>query len=1137
MFQETNSQSTKKLDCREGYSKYLGNYSPDFKGPLNKLNSVKEIKFLNKQFNKITRAYNKLHSPNKKVIGYTNSPVPMLKVVIGNKNCQLEALLDSGACCEIMSKQLYESLVKKKDCSKLHSCDGNLIAANNEKLNILGYCYTKLRVSNFTWKVKFVVITDISCDLVLGTPFISKTKLLLDLSNNCCYFKFKPEIKLPVGRVHLAGVQSSSSNIRVGCDEVRPQIEGLINKYPNVFTSKIGEALDLEVKLNVIDSQVVNIRPYFASPPVVQKMKGILDDWVHQGIIKPSTSAYSSPAFLTKKDRLVINYTELNKKLEKMMFPIGDLSNYYQHLSGSRWFTIIDLNKSFLQCKIAEESQYLTAFSTIYGKYAFTRVPFGLHIGSAVLASYMDRVLHEVKFKWALNFADDILIFSKDLKSHLKHVDDVLNRLSKHNLTANLSKARFCCKEISFLGNLIKNNSITIDPERTKTLREFKPPRNARQVSQFLGMTGFFSKFINNYAEICLPLNKLRKKGTKFIWSEKCQESFQKLKDCISNPPVLQIANFQKPFILMTDASAAAAGGCLLQENDHGDLLPIAYYSKKFNECEMRYTVYEKEALAVILCIEKWHEFLELRSFKLITDNQALSYVLDHKRKVGRLGRWVERILNLPFTVEFTRSEDNKISDALSRMFESENIENTNSDKNALNAISETNADPQRKKHCSESSLKPPACKQRTSQRHKAKDCLWQLICEIPLAFKDLKKFQAEDVEIQNIIRSINDGTNNKSLYLSNDVLMHKKKENCKGKIFLPKMAMDLIFDFFHNSILGGHNGILRTQRKVNQYFFRPDLNEFIRNKVKDCLICKMSKTAQRKYEGQLVSVPIESTMNCLFLDLVGPLVRSKNQNQYLLVAVDGFSKFVWVVPLRDCKTKNITDKLEQVIFNNFSVPKIIVSDNASYFCSIAFKKFLFKNYIEHRRIAAYRPSGNQAERNIRNLTTLLRSFYHNCQTDWDKDLPYVQLSLNTAVHESTQFSAFQLMFNHSANNALSNIWKLNDLLDDKLSVEEAKNNLSKALNNVKKSVAHNRNRAKYNENNVKHPFTKNSLVLVKTHFLSSKIKQFTAKLAPKYEGLYRIIYFLTPVTCLVQHVDDIANIKKVHIIDLKLYK
>lgn len=410
----------------------------------------------------------------------------------------------------------------------------------------------------------------------------------------------------------------------------------------------------------------------------------------------------------------------------------------------------------------------------------------------------------------------------------------------------------------------------------------------------------------------------------------------------------------------------------------------------------------------------------------------------------------------------------------------------------------------------------------------------YSLISEIPMALENLIQHQREDNECRGIIDSIRNKTNQLCFYLKDDVIMYKRSG--KPRIYLPTTLVNLVFTFYHNSIIGGHLGISRTTAKVSEYFYHPELEQKIKQKVKDCHTCAMSKTAQRKFEGKLISLPIETSMNTIFIDLLGPLPTSKSGNKYILVMVDGYSRFIWLHAMRDATSKQIISKLKTT-FANFSIPRILVSDNAKYFTSNEFKAYLFRNCIQGRKIPIYRANGNRAERTIRDVSTLLRCYYHNQQTIWDQDLDAIQMSLNTAKSSATGCTAFQLMFNHEPNNALSNAWNLHDLISHKLSREEKQQRLQQAINNIKKSVLLNRKRERYALSRRKHPFRINSIVFWKTHYLSSKAKRFSKKLAIKYYGPYRILWFITDVSVLIQNVNDHSDVKKVHIIDLKLHK
>lgn len=1038
-------------------------------------------------------------------------------------------MLDTGASANFMDISLYNKLCKYRLIRNVEKIENNMkvITANGSEMVFDKKCTVKLRVNKFTWLEEFYVGKIYQFEVILGTPYISRSGLMIDLQQQIGIFKFAPQEKIDL--IMENNFNASVNNCTVGFPQMIPEVDKLLKKYESVFTDKIGKALDLQVDLQLTDNTPVNIRPYPLSVPNVILMKDTIDNWLKEGIIKPSTSSYSSPAFLTKNGRLVINYTELNKKLVKVNYPIGDLQNMHQHLRNGQVFTVLDLNKAFLQCPLTERSRPLTAFSTSFGKYEFARLPFGLQAGSATLSYYMDQIFRDIKFKYVINFCDDIVIYSPDCESHVKHLDEVLKRLEAHKLTVNPKKAKFFCKKISFLGHVIENNTICVDPDRTAHIRNFPTPKRLKDLKRFIGGIMYWSRYIPNVAEICKPLNALKKKNAKFIWSPECDKAFNMLKERISNPPILQIADFSKEFIVQSDASKNAAAGCLLQRNDKGDLLPIAYHSKRFTNAELRFSIYEKEAYAALICIEKWREFLEVKPFKLMTDNQALSYVLNSKRKLGRLSRWTERLLDLPFEVIHIRGSENVIADALSRMYESEDEE--------ANSPSGTQAKQDPNPPGSNKNTKRVNLMQTRGQNKRTafhEPNMGNLFKNIPLVFEELEFHQKQNEECVKIAKSIEQKTNQKCYFKKNGIIMYN---NGKGnsRIYLPENLINLVYSFYHETIFGGHVGKNRTISRIQEFFYNPELENKVSERVKSCKICLSSKGGNIKYEGTHYSNPALEPLDSWYIDLFGPLPVSKSGNKYVLIVVDGFTKYVWFHSLRNGTSSEIINRLQQIIAN-FSMPKAIVSDNAKCFTSEIFRKFLFRNFIRHRKLAAYRPNGNIAERYLRELSTMLRCYHHDSQNEWDRDLGNLQLTLNNAFNHSSDTTAFKLMFNFAANDPLLNSWRVRDFISSKLTPETRRRNMKKAVIYIKKSIAANKRRSKYFGIKSKHPFKINDLVLIKSHHLSKKADKFSRKLALKYEGPYRLIYFISEVTVLLQRVDDPSIVVKRHIVDLKMY-
>lgn len=1053
--------------------------------------------------------------------------LPTLKVDF-SQNCIEKGLVDTGSSVNLISDKMLLNLRSKKIVKEIHESNVECKSANNTSVKILGYCKVKIKIYRYSWYVKFHIAKSLTWNVILGSEFIKKSGMVIDLNNDCCSFKFDPVNKIEFECNVSNVVCNVNTKVQVGMHKATNDVIKLIEEFPNVFTNKIGAALDYEIDLKLKDTTPVYLKTYPMSPPRMSAMKDIINDLLEQDIIRPSLSQYASPTFLIKrpnseKFRLVINYSQLNNKIEKVNYPIGDCNQVCQYLQGCEYFTVLDLCNSFHQIRLTEKSKHITAFTTPFSSYEWNRIPYGLHLGSGVLSSYLNKVFDDIKFKFVINFVDDLIVFSKSYEQHIKDLREVVSRLSKHNLTVNPQKAKFVYKEIKYLGYLISKDSICIDPDRTQAIRDCPVPRDAKEVARYIGMVSYFSNFIQNFSDIASPLNELRKKNKKFVWSDECQASFVKLKNCIVNPPVLAVPDYNKPFILYCDASDKACGSCLMQNVDN-KLKPIAFYSRKFNEAERCLSVYEKEALSIVCSINKFRSYLEVQEYKLKTDNSALAWVLSNFRKMNKIGRWCEIILSLPFTIEHVKGSDNKVADYLSRIFATVNESEQIQLSNIVNI-------PQPHVKCKVNRLY--VCENKEVSKTESINS----ITDFPIAFSDFKTHQQSDNDIQQIITSVKKDEHQLCYYLNKGVLMYRKNNNSSPKIYLPSNLLDMVFKYFHNSMAGSHMGIYKTVQRITQYFYRPNLANEIKQKVKDCDLCYQGKPASKIYNGPLVSSYSHNVMDKLYIDIFGPLTRGKGMNKNLLIVLDDYSKYVWTVPIRDATSFSILKALENVVFKNFSLCKEIVSDNAKYFTSAQFKNFLFNRGIIHKTITPYVPRSNKSERYLRNLKSIFQIYFHENQTSWDTKLCEIQIAMNSAVNESINCSPFEVMFQRKPNLVLTNLWKLNELLNSEVGSRDIASKLSKIVDSLKKAIHKNRSREMYSKQNSQHPFKKGSIVFVKTYSLSDKSKQFMQKMALRYDGPYRIIYFITDVTCLVQKLNDLNVVRRCHISQLKIKK
>lgn len=330
-----------------------------------------------------------------------------------------------------------------------------------------------------------------------------------------------------------------------------------------------------------------------------------------------------------------------------------------------------------------------------------------------------------------------------------------------------------------------------------------------------------------------------------------------------------------------------------------------------------------------------------------------------------------------------------------------------------------------------------------------------------------------------------------------------------------------------------GHCGLTNLVLRIKESFYNPKLVCKVKEMLKNCQVCKLNKNRNRVYHGPLVANHCTKILGRVYIDLMGPLVRSKNGNIGVLVAVDDTTKFTWCIPIKNMTTKHVIDSLEKYIFNNFGIFDTVVSDNGACFRSLEFRNFCFKKAMYHHRIAGYSASGNRSERYMQSLKLQLKSYFSHKQNMWDQNIGYIQLSINTCQNAATKQIPYDLMFGRKCNDELSNLWGLNDILDNQCTVEETNVKIEQAIKSLKQQNVKN-SRGKYFCEKTGVPFVEGDIVYMKTHFLSNKGKGFSKKLANTFVGPYRICLFTTPVTCVVQNTKNLKDIRRTHIAQLK---
>lgn len=452
-------------------------------------------------------------------------------------------------------------------------------------------------------------------------------------------------------------------------NEQRKELPKILNEYRDCFALKlqeIGCAADTEMNLAVTSEKPITYRPYkmaYSERPKVKKMIRELKD---ADLIRDSTSEYASPIILVRKpngdQRLCVDYRKLNAVTHKERHPLPLIDDQLDRLKDFQYFTTLDLFSGYYQIKMAE-----TAIDTHDGHYELKRMPFGLANGPSVFQRVINRVLGPLDSTIATAYLDDILSPTKTVEEELQNLRKILNELRANNLTLNPSKCHFFKSSITYLGFEVTKNGARPGERKVTAVADFPTPKNVHQVRQFLGLTGFFRRFIPKHAPITKPLTEMLQKGAKWNWTHRQAQAFQDLKTKLKLRPLLGIYDEKAPVELHIDASQIGIAGIMLQPNSEGVLQPILYFSRKLTTAEAKWHSFELETLAVLETLKRFRVYLLGKEFKVKTDCQSLKMASEKRDLVPRIARWWLQLQEFTFNVEQRAGTKMLHVDALSR--------------------------------------------------------------------------------------------------------------------------------------------------------------------------------------------------------------------------------------------------------------------------------------------------------------------------------------------------------------------------------------------------------------------------------------------------------------------------------------
>ncbi|XP_036148743.1 uncharacterized protein LOC118647611 [Monomorium pharaonis] len=460
--------------------------------------------------------------------------------------------------------------------------------------------------------------------------------------------------------------------------EEKDSILSLIARHADRFhlpKENLGATNAAEHSIPTINDVPIHTKQYRFPPVHKAEIDSQVNKLLSSDMIEYSSSPYNSPVWIVPKKpdslgnkqwRMVIDYRNLNEKTIGDAYPLPNITDILDQLGSAKYFSVLDLASGFHQIPMAPKDAPKTAFSTPYGHYQFKRMPFGLKNAPSTFQRLMDNVLSGLQGNELFVYMDDIVIYARSLKEHEVKFERLMKRLKAANLQLQPDKCEFLRQEVAYLGHIICADGVRPDPNKVEAVIKFPVPKNVKNIKQFLGLVGYYRKFIPNFSKIAKPLTDLLKKDTIFNWQQKHTEAFDILRLSLCSEPILQYPDFNKPFTLTTDASGYAIGG-VLSQTCTGQDLPVAYTSRTLNKAEQNYSTIEKECLAIIYCINHFRPYLYGRKFTIVTDHKPLVWLHSVKDPSSRLWKWRTKLAEYEYEIKYKKGQLNYNADALSR--------------------------------------------------------------------------------------------------------------------------------------------------------------------------------------------------------------------------------------------------------------------------------------------------------------------------------------------------------------------------------------------------------------------------------------------------------------------------------------
>ncbi|PIC11955.1 hypothetical protein B9Z55_028750 [Caenorhabditis nigoni] len=793
-------------------------------------------------------------------------------------------------------------------------------------------------------------------------------------------------------------------------EEEERRVWDVIKTYQDIFAvndDELGKAKHVEGKIELLDgAEPIRQKPRPIPLAVREQVKEMLKKMLKQGVITESTSPWSSPVVLVKKKdgsiRMCIDYRKVNKVVKQNAHPLPHIEATLQSLAGKTVFTTLDMLAGFWQVLLEKQSQQITAFAVGSELFEWTVVPFGLVTSPAIFQAAMEAVVGDLLGKCAFVYVDDLLIASKNMEEHEKDVKAVLERVRISGMKLKASKCFIAKLEVQYLGHLITPNGVKTDEAKVEKMKKFSRPTNVKELQSFLGLVGYYRKFIWNFAKIAFCLFLLTGKKLIWTWNEEQEEAFQKLLHSVCTAPVLMQPDCEaaldgtRPFCIYTDASRQGVGAVLAQEAKDGQQHPIAFASKSLTPAETRYHVTDLEALAMVFALKRFKTIIYGTKVLVYTDHKPLIYLLKGSVLSDRLLRWSMDVLEFNVQIIYLQGKANVVADALSRggcpPIESENTETAEMTR-VINAISALGKE-----------------EEVTDPEILLNIQYWLEWLRQEEGWKELVRIlESGEVSGKVVVPGIKGEVAVESYAVVGKTLRNIEKEEMSRLVVPQKVKLELIRET-HEGGIAGHFGAEKMFRQLNKRFFWPRMRVDLENFAKSCSKC-LCTNDHTKLISPLTPYKVSAPLEIVACDLIDVGISSQG-NRYILTIIDLFTKYASAVPIPDKKAETVLKAfIERWALGEGRIPSTLLTDLGKEFVNEHFQKFTKMLGIKHITTKGYNSRANGAvERFNKTLVSIMKK-RNTVPYEWDDQVAFAVFAYNSSVHSTTGESPLFLTY------------------------------------------------------------------------------------------------------------------------------